>query len=180
MPDRQRVLLLEIKHTFEVQMKVNVVCGDILKVPAHALITTITCNGVWMGEINDDLRDVSLHFHDQALQMLPLIDGMPLRLTGNGTLLFQDLILVVDDLRQPLDSIVFYGLEAAQASGFSKVTLPAIRMEVISALNSDVPEVVAEMVNGVQRFASKGNDLDLTFVVRDQETEALLNEALTP
>ena len=160
-------------------MTVNVVCGDILQVPADALITTITCNGVWMGEINDDLRDVSLHFHDQALQMLPLIDGMPLRLTGNGTLLFQDLILVVDDLRQPLDSIVFYGLEAAQASGFSKVTLPAIRMEVISALDKDVPEVVDEIVQGVRRFLESGGDLNITFVV-DEETEALLKEALTP
>jgi len=158
-------------------MKVNVVCGNILTVPADALITTINCNGRWIGEINHELVDVTGHFHDQALKMLPLIDGMTLRLTGNGLLPFQNLMVVVDDLRQNLDGIVFYGLEAAQAAGFKTVTLPAIRMEVISALRKDAPEVVHEMVQGVRRFVQSGGDLDITFVV-DEETEALLKEAL--
>ena len=100
---------------------------------------------------------------------------------GNVTSLpFQNVVFVIDDLKQPLENIIFLGLKAARDAGFKAVTLPTIRMGVmLGAVEKTKLHTVSAMVNGVRRFLESGGGLEITFVVySDQETKRLLESVI--
>lgn len=162
-------------------MTVQVIAGDIAKIPSHAIITAINSDGAWYGGIDGVLkRAAGNHFHDQADALMPLSDGQTIVASGNGTSQFQNVIFVVDDLQQPLGNIVFNGLLAASNAGFASVTLPAIRTGVmLGRFERTKQAAVFAIGEGVRRFIQSGGDLDITFVVySDRETQDLLNSTL--
>jgi O-acetyl-ADP-ribose deacetylase (regulator of RNase III) len=163
-------------------MTVNVISGDISRVHSDAIITAINSGGMWFGGIDGVLkRAAGNHFHNQASAAMPLEDGMTVVAPGGNVtnLPFQNVIFVVDDLQQPLGNIVFLGLQAAQAAGFKSVTIPTIRMGVMSgAVEKTKQEAVDRMADGIERFVLQGGQLDITFVVySDMEVQALLSAA---
>jgi len=164
-------------------MTVNVISGDISRVNSDALVTAINSSGAWFGGIDRVIQRVAgNHFHNQADALMPLSDGQTILASGNGTSQFQNVIFVVDDLKQPLEIIIFLGLKAARDAGFKAVTLPTIRMGVmLGAVEKSRLDTVSAMVNGVNLFnQSGGADLDITFVVySDQETKKLLESLLS-
>jgi O-acetyl-ADP-ribose deacetylase (regulator of RNase III) len=162
-------------------MTVQVIAGDIAQIPADAIITAINSDGAWYGGIDGVLkRAAGNHFHDQARAVMPLSDGETVVAFGNGTSQFQNVIFVVDDVRQPLSGIVFNGLLAASNAGFKSVTLPAIRTGVmLGRFEKTKQEAVFSLGEGVRRFLEVG-DLNITFVVySDRETQALLSAAVS-
>ncbi len=166
-------------------MTVNVISGDISRVNSDAIITAINSGGMWFGGIDGVLkRAAGDYFHNQASAAMPLEDGMTVVARGGNVtnLPFQNVIFVVDDLKQPLEIIIFLGLKAARDAGFKAVTLPTIRMGVmLGAVEKSRLDTVSAMVNGVNLFnQSGGADLDITFVVySDQETKKLLESLLS-
>jgi O-acetyl-ADP-ribose deacetylase (regulator of RNase III) len=162
-------------------MTVQVIAGDIAKIPAGAIITAINSDGAWFGGIDRVIQRVAgNHFHDQARAVMPLSDGETVVAFGNGTSQFQNVVFVVDDLQQPLDNIVFHGLLAASDAGFKSVTLPAIRTGVmLGCFEKTKQAAVFAIGEGVRRFLEVG-DLNITFVVySDRETQALLSAAVS-
>ena len=163
-------------------MTVQVIAGDIAKIPADAIITAINSDGAWYGGIDGVLkRAAGDHFHARASAAMPLEDGMTVVAPGGNvtSLPFQNVVFVIDDLKQPLGNIIFLGLKAARDAGFKAVTLPTIRMGVmLGVVEKNRLDTVSAMVNGVRRFLESGGGLDITFVVySDKETEALLSVA---
>jgi O-acetyl-ADP-ribose deacetylase (regulator of RNase III) len=159
-------------------MTVQVIAGDIAQIPADAIITAINSSGMWFGGIDGVLkRAAGNHFHDQADALMPLSDGQTILASGNGTSQFQNVIFVVDDVRQPLSGIVFNGLLAASNAGFKSVTLPAIRTGVmLGCFEKTKQAAVFAIGEGVRRFLESGGDLNITFVVySDRETQDLLS-----
>jgi hypothetical protein len=163
-------------------MTVQVIAGDISQVNSDAIITAINSGGMWFGGIDRVIQRVAGdHFHNRASAAMPLEDGMTVVARGGNVtnLPFQNVIFVVDDLQQPLGNIVFLGLQAAQAAGFKSVTIPTIRMGVMSgAVEKTKQEAVDRMADGIERFVLQGGQLDITFVVySDKEVQALLSAA---
>ena len=163
-------------------MTVQVIAGDIAKIPAEAIITAINSDGAWCQGIDGVLkRAAGDHFHARASAAMPLEDGMTVVARGvNTTLPFQNVVFVIDDLKQPLGNIIFLGLKAARDAGFKAVTLPTIRMGVmLGVVEKTKQEAVDRMADGIERFVlQEGGQLDITFVVySDKETEALLSAA---
>jgi O-acetyl-ADP-ribose deacetylase (regulator of RNase III) len=157
-----------------------VISGDISRVNSDALVTAINSSGAWFGGIDRVIQRVAgNHFHDQADALMPLSDGQTILASGNGTSQFQNVIFVVDDLQQPLGNIVFLGLQAAQTAGFKSVTIPTIRMGVMTGVvEKTKQEAVDRMADGIERFVLQGGQLDITFVVySDKEVQALLSAA---
>jgi O-acetyl-ADP-ribose deacetylase (regulator of RNase III) len=162
-------------------MTVQVIAGDISQIPADALVTAINSSGAWFGGIDRVIQRVAgNHFHDQADALMPLSDGQTILASGNGTSQFQNVIFVVDDVRQPLSGIVFNGLLAASNAGFKSVTLPAIRTGVmLGRFEKTKQAAVFAIGEGVRRFLEVG-DLNINFVVySDRETQALLSAAVS-
>ena len=162
-------------------MTVQVIAGDIAKIPSDTMITAINSSGMWFGGIDRVIQKVAgRHFHDQADASMPLFDGQTILAYGNGTSQFQNVIFVVDDLQQPLGNIVFNGLLAASNAGFASVTLPAIRTGVmLGRFERTKQAAVFAIGEGVRRFIQSGGDLDITFVVySDRETQDLLSSTL--
>ncbi len=164
-------------------MTVQVIAGDIAKIPSHAIITAINSGGAWYGGIDGVLkRAAGDHFHAQASAAMPLEDGMTVVARGGNvtSLPFQNVVFIIDDLQQPLGNIVFNGLLAASNAGFASVTLPAIRTGVmLGRFERTKQAAVFAIGEGVRRFIRSGGDLDITFVVySDRETQDLLSSTL--
>lgn len=154
-------------------MKVNVTAGDISQVSTGGLVTAINSTGMWNGGIDRVIRRVAGdHFHRIAGANMPLQDGTGLVARGSGKTQFANVVFVVDDLKQPLQEIVYSGLKAASDGGLRTVTLPTIRMGVmLGVVERSRDEALNEMIAGVNKFRSKNEDgLDeITFVVYGDE-----------
>lgn len=166
-------------------MKVTVVSGDIAQVKADALISAINSEGMWFGGID---RVIQRHagglFHEQAGANMPLKDGQAIVAKGGprNRSKFENVIFVVDDLRQPLRAIIFAGLAAAANEGYKTVALPAIRLGVMRGVVEKTPgEAIDEIDAGVRQFfAQHGQQaMNITFVIyEDRDVEMALREKL--
>lgn len=166
---------------------VAVVSGDITRTKADALITAINSGGMWFGGIDGVInRAAGNLFHQQAANAMPLKDGQTVVARSGGHAhdgAFANVVFVVDDLKRPLQEIIYSGLKAASNAGFKSVSLPTIRMGVmLGVVEKSVNEAVSEMTKGVRRFLGENSDTTLksiTFVVyNDPQTQSLLQKTL--
>jgi O-acetyl-ADP-ribose deacetylase (regulator of RNase III) len=175
------------KQTTEEYMAttVSVISGNIAQIPADALITAINSRGAWSGRIDDVIVELAgEQYHDHAWANAPLCDGKTIvairQSRHDGQ--FEDVIFVVDDLRQPLRQIILAGLNVAEEAGYQTVTLPLIRMgAAIGRVEKTPQEAIDEMAAAVRAFLSTGPSSlqSITFVVyNDVQTQLLLTDAL--
>jgi O-acetyl-ADP-ribose deacetylase (regulator of RNase III) len=163
---------------------VRVLSGDIAKVEADALITGINSGGMWFGGIDRVIqREAGDHFHQQA-RAQTLEDGRAIVARGPHTsdASFKNVVFVVDDLSKPLHQIIHAGLTAANDAGFSKVSLPTMRMGVMrSATGQTQAETTRDMVQGIREFIQatpQPNLREISIVVyNDPHTAELLRTA---
>ncbi len=164
---------------------VSVISGNIAQIPADALITAINSRGAWSGRIDDVIVELAgEQYHDHAWANAPLCDGKTIvairQSRHDGQ--FEDVIFVVDDLRQPLRQIILAGLNVAEEAGYQTVTLPLIRMgAAIGRVEKTPQEAIDEMAAAVRAFLSTGPSSlqSITFVVyNDVQTQLLLTDAL--
>lgn len=166
-------------------VKTTVTLGDISGVRSDVLVTAINSSGLWMGGIDAVInRSAGEMFHAQAGAAMPLTDGQTIvaRKTAPHQGSFENVVFVIDDLRRPLNQIVFAGLKAAADAGFKTVSLPTIRLGVmLGIVEKSKAEAVGQMIEGVQRAQQEFGDRleSVTFVVyNDREVENLLNASL--
>ena len=166
-------------------MKIIVHSGDLAKVKADVLMTAINSGGMWFGGIDGVIhRAAGDLFHRQAACAMPFSDGQTV-VAQRGSLphggAFNDVVFVVDDLKQPLRNIVYAGLKAAADAGYKTVSLPMIRMGVmLGAVEKSKEEAVIEMSAAIDEFLNEPNGIEqIVFVVfNDPETEELLRRAV--
>ncbi|MEK6908731.1 MAG: hypothetical protein AABX23_01625 [Nanoarchaeota archaeon] len=152
-----------------------VVDGDITKIPADALITAINSGGMWFGGIDGAIQRVAGdHYHSQASKAMPLQNLQTIIAKGGARpdrkIGFRDVVFVVDDLRSPLDEVVYAGLEAAHSQNYGKILIPTIRMGVMAGVVEKTPqEAISKLGAGIGRFmdqyGAKTKMNNLTFVV---------------
>ena len=151
-----------------------VVQGDITRVPASAIMTTINSEGRWFGGIDRAIQRVAgNHYHNLAAEAAPLKNLQTVIAKGNRHAhkgQFDDVVFVVDDLKSSLDKVVYTGLEASHRAGHSKILVPTIRMGVMAGVVEKTPEeAVRKLGQGISDFMkSYGQSTKLeniTFVV---------------
>lgn len=167
--------------------KVEVISGDASQIEADALITAINSGGLWFGGIDGVIqRCAGGWYHNQATAK-QLTDGMTVVARGDPARLggrFNNVVFVVDDLKQPLKDVVSAGLSAADAAGMRTVTLPTIRMGVmLGAVEKTAQQAVTEIVAAVQEFVH-GSPKCISHikivVYMDAQTERLFRDTLNP
>ena len=144
----------------------TLVKGDISTVKADAMITSVNPGGAWWGAI-DNLIDVacgapkyssSNQFHNQIREFAAsrgLEQGTVIVAKKRSThaASFGDVIFVVDQPSGPLRNVVYAGLQAAGEAGYTSVSLPAIRCNVmLGVVEKDAKEAVAELLKGVTNY----------------------------
>ena len=138
---------------------VHVSQGDIARYKADALVTAINSDGQWYGGIDGVIqRAAGSMFHAQAQAALPLrhAETVVAKGTGRHTGRFRDVVFVIDDLKGPLSEVIVAALVAADAAGYAKVTLPAIRTGVmLGAVEKDAKAAAQEMAKGLRAFAAR-------------------------
>ena len=117
--------------------KIYAVEGDITQIPADALMTAINSGGLWFGGIDGAIQRVAGNmYHNQASQAAPLnnLQTVVARGSGKHKGKFRDVVFVIDDLKSPLDKVVYAGLEAASNEGYTSLLVPTIRMGVMAGV----------------------------------------------
>ena len=167
---------------------ITVRSGDITKIPTDAIMTAINSGGMWFGGIDGAIqRAAGGLYHNQAQNEMPLNDLQIVVAKGERTMhsgFFDNVVFVVDDLKSPLGSIVYNGLEAAHNQTYGSILIPTIRMGVMAGVRETPAEAVEGMADGVRSFldhyASETNLNEIGFVVyNDSRTQKMLNDALT-
>ncbi|MBI4175774.1 MAG: hypothetical protein HY518_01090 [Candidatus Aenigmarchaeota archaeon] len=147
--------------------------GDITQIPADAMMAAINSFGEWQGGIDRAIyRVAGERYHSQARKAMPLHDLQTVIAKGDRSRhrdQFNDVVFVVDDLRNPLDMVVYSGLEAAHQEQYGSLLIPAIRMGVMTGAVEKTPiETVAKLGEGILEFLrtyTETNLKDVTFVV---------------
>ncbi len=167
-------------------MSVNVVSGDITRVEADGLITTINAGGLWFGGIDGAIQRVSgRHFHGQAFAKSPLTDGQTIVAYGYGHYShrgFKHVVFVVDNFRRSFEDVVISGLNAANKAGLRAVTLPVMHMGVRAGdiVEKSGIEVVAAMDAAIKKFQESNPQIvkEITLVVNNDESLVRLARAI--
>jgi len=154
---------------------INIVEGDITQIAADALMTGINSGKMWYGGVDGAIERVANdHYHMQArteeLNDLDVIVAKGKSSIHKGQ--FDNVIFVVDDLKSPLNQVIYKGLEAASNEGYSNILIPAMRMGVAAGIIEKSPqEAVEKLALGIEDFCMgnfNGTSLkDITFVVYD-------------
>jgi O-acetyl-ADP-ribose deacetylase (regulator of RNase III) len=167
---------------------IYVVQGDITRVPADAIMTAINSYGNWFGGIDYAIQKIAGDmYHAQATAEMPLKDGQVVIAKGNKSKHrgnFNDVVFVVDSLKQSLDKIIYKGLNASNKQGYQSIALPAIRTGVAAGfVEKTSEEAINKMGEGIARFMtnnSKSIKLEnIQFVIHnDKEMQRLMEDRL--
>lgn len=156
--------------------------GDITRTATvEAIVTLINSEGAWFGGVDDAIQRVAGGmYHAQAREVLnsqglsnkQVVIAKGSRASHRGS--FDDVIFVVDDLKSPLNELVYTALQSAQKEGYSSIAFPLMRTGVmLGVVEPDVKTVVKQMKMGFDRFTADG-DVDMEiYVVVYAEPEAV-------
>ena len=135
------------------------ISGDITRVDSDAIITAINSGRLWFGGIDGAIQRVAGNmYHNQAvneeLSDLKVIIARGDHNNHKGK--FDNVVFVVDDLKSELRGVIARGLEEADAAGFKKVTIPAIRTGVmLGAVEKSLEQIVDEYMKGIMRYVGR-------------------------
>lgn len=166
-------------------MKIQVISGNLSAIWADALIAVINSDRNWFGAIDEVIKSVAGRlFHDQVTKET-LIDGQAHFTRGNmnNSGSFKNVIFVIDDLGKRLHEIILAGLKEAEKQGLDTVTIPTIRMGIaIGLVEKSEDEVLEEMARAIRLFESSrpSSVKTITFVVyQNPKIEAKLKRLLS-
>jgi O-acetyl-ADP-ribose deacetylase (regulator of RNase III) len=174
----------EIETTPKNSLNINVISGDISKIKSDAIITAINGSGAWFGGIDNVIRNTyGDYFHNKLLKNsddYSFEDGKAFFISGEfqSANTFQNVIFVIDNLKKLLREIIFNGLLEADKQKLTSITIPTLRMGVMSRVVEETEdEALEEMRKGVQLFKSYTPYFtkNITFVVHEN---AFLTERL--
>ncbi len=151
-------------------MKVTVTRGDIGTVKSDALIAPINSTGMWLGGIDRVIRNnAGNRFHSQVKP--PISDGDTVFARGNGFIAFRNVCFVIDDLQSPTEKIVTNALTKCDKWKCETVTLPAIRLGVMSGAVETREKTIEAICKAALSFSGK-NIKHIKIVLWDIEPSA--------
>ena len=162
--------------------------GDVTQTPSDAIMTAINSGGMWFGGIDGAIQRVAGNQYHAQAGMAELEDGNAIVATGDRNShrgQFDNVIFVVDDLRKPLNEIVYAGLEAAHNSGYESIAMPTIRMGLMAGVVESTPQEAVQRIGaGVETFMATyatGTSLRKLSIVtfRDPSSNELLKRVLS-
>jgi len=174
-------------------LTIKVQSGDATRVAADALVTLINSQRQWFGGVDRAImRAAGDRFHRQAalaMDARKLPDGTAIYTIDNPLdpaqrQPFKAVIFVIDDLRQPLGTLVINALDCAVAHQVHTITLPALRMGIAAGIYEKTPlETVSALHTGITTFDHDHPTVTLTvtFVIyNDHAAVELLTRQLLP
>jgi len=163
-----------------------VVEGDITKIPANAIITSLPPDAFfWDSSVDKVIRKAAgEHYHNQVKKKLFDLRTIVAKREKEKHLgKFDDVVFIIDELKSSLDKIIYTGLETANQQGYHRVLLPPMRMKPLGQIEPTAEEAILRMRDGVYSFmneySSKTKLENITFVIyEDCETAERLSSLL--
>lgn len=157
--------------------------GDVTRdVSVDAIVTLINSGGMWYGGVDGAIiRVAGQLYHSGARQAMPLTDGQVVVVEGDhddhhGS--FDDVVFVVDDLRQPLSNLLSKALQTIKSKGYTRVAMPMFRTGVmLGVVESDAHAVVDQMERAFSGFNHDGMDIFIV-IYNDSRIKGLLESRL--
>lgn len=171
-------------------MKINVVDGDITRIPADALITAINSGGMWFGGVDRAIMRVAGdQYHAQLSRRLEEARNEdPAHVSSSAFYVlkavdhdcrFDDVIFVIDDLDRPIDELVYQGLELALDNACQRVLLPAIRLGVMKDVAGTPEEKVAGVASALKFWERSALEEASVVIYNDLTLSNQFREALS-
>lgn len=154
---------------------VQIVSGNIAKVPADALIAAHNSFGFGPGHIDLAITNAA---NDMFHPLVPynLRDGQAciVMATGAHAGAFKHVLFVGDDWKKPLQEIVVAALKRAEHAKLSTVSLPILRTGAAQRMTEDSKEQnMGAMVAGIKQFQASGpSHLQRIILVTYKDTSA--------
>ena len=163
-----------------------VIEGDIAKIPADAIITSLSPDAfLWDSAIDKVIRKVAgEYYHNQVKgKLFDLRAIVAKRGKEKHQGKFDDLLFIIDESKSSLDKIIYVGLETANQQNYHRVLLPPMRMKPIGVVEQTAEETILKMKEGVYSFMNKYSNAtkleNITFVIyEDCETAEKLSSLL--
>lgn len=156
--------------------------GDITRtIEVDAIVTLINSGGAWFGGVDGAISRVAgSQYHKQAQKVLNssgLSNGQVVIAKGSRTKhsgSFNDVIFVVDDLKSPLNELVYKALVSVRGKRYKSIAFPLMRTGVmLGAVEPNVKAVVKQMRLGIDRFLEEGDTSMDIYIVVFGEPEAV-------
>jgi O-acetyl-ADP-ribose deacetylase (regulator of RNase III) len=133
---------------------INILQGDITKIPTQAIATLINSGKMWFGGADGAIMRVAGNAYHDVPNRRVLKDGdvivAKFQRMHQGK--FNDVIFVVDDLKRPLGELVEVALDAAYNGGYTSISFPAMRTGVMAgAYEPTARDAAMQMVAGMKR-----------------------------
>lgn len=153
--------------------KVSITNGNITQISADALLTAVNPRGDWFGRIDDAIIEVAGHMYHDQIEINPSLKDLQTIVARGGEPhqgKFRDIIFVIDDMKSPLNKVIYSGLEAVSNEDYQHVLVPTIRMGAArGVVEKTSREVIEQTALGVRRFldeyAEQTRLQDIEFVV---------------
>jgi O-acetyl-ADP-ribose deacetylase (regulator of RNase III) len=159
---------------------IQVLDGDITKFDCDALETLVNSGGLWFGGVDGAIRrSAGGHFHSELASNAPLHDGQVIHVDNEFQRIgsFDGVIFVVDDLKQPLSSLLAPLREYLPESDLRNIALPIMRSGVMLGKVEKTAEEVAQIL--VDFALSLPEDFNVTIVTYDAlELKEFVNRAI--
>lgn len=165
------------------KIRIIMVSGDITKLNCDAIITAVNAGRAWFGGIDRAIYNVAGGLFHNQIRDDELYELNSIVAKGNGTTKFENVIFVVDELENPLRSVIASGLTAAHNVGFKYIAIPSIRTGVMKRMvEREYEDVVNEYIEGVKIYLNsveKPNIQAIAFVTyNNPDLEEILRKAI--
>ncbi len=158
-------------------MAVFVLQGDITNLQpfrVDALITLVNSKGLWFGGVDGAIKRHSGFYHDTLAQYMRtqrtfqsqsiFVNGSTQVHMGN----FQHVVFVIDDLKMPLESLVFSALKECSERPFIKtVAMPVFRTGVAAGAYKGYTDedTMLAMLRGIRLARMRNMQLPTIYIV---------------
>lgn len=138
------------------EVSLQVLKGDISKVGADAVMTTVQEKHLCHGGVNSVVERSNPCFFEQLQKAPELADAEALLARSDGKGPIDAVLFVKDQNEKPLNEIVYAGLKAADQAGLEHIAVPAMRAgSVFGAVESSYRQIALEVRKGVERFMAE-------------------------
>ena len=131
--------------------------GDITQVKADALISTIEVDALSSSGVDGAIHFVADDmFHDQIAANMPLRDGQVIATSakskGHNNGRFDNVLFVVDELEQPVETLVAEALSEAERLSFETVSIPPLRTGSRAGVRETQTEALVGLAIAIDEF----------------------------
>lgn len=167
-------------------MIITLLTGDVTKVKADAIVTTVNSSGLWFGALDEAIRRTAgLSVHSELAKKLHVCNaGMSVKCPAYADTTYSNVVFVIDDLNKDLWVPLYTALDISEFHRYETVAIPTVRRGVMKGIKEKTTdEYVKQFIKGIYEFIKDNPESAIKHIVivvyDDSEVYDLLHKLLS-